>query len=125
MARNRKSQSAALRFGPALKASVICLLIGSSGVGYVWQKDQLARLCQQRKVLEKRLKGLEVGNVKLHSQLSAMCTTDALQKQAKQFGLVQPQASQLVFLPEFNLETPEHNPPRQFASQNPGNTTMP
>ena len=44
MARNRKYQSAAIRFGPALKALLLCLLIGGSGVGYVWQKDQIIRL---------------------------------------------------------------------------------
>jgi len=44
MARNRKSQSAAIRFGPALKAFLLCLLIGGSGIGYVWQKDQIGRL---------------------------------------------------------------------------------
>jgi hypothetical protein len=36
MAKNRKNQAAAIRFGPALKASFLCLLIGGSAVGYVW-----------------------------------------------------------------------------------------
>lgn len=117
MARNRKSQSAALRFGPALKASVICLLIGGSGVGYVWQKDQLMGLCRQRKVLELRLKAMDVQNVKLRGQLAAMFTDEALQRQAKILGLVQPQTSQLVFLPEYTNETPGHEPVRQYASQ--------
>ena len=47
MARNRKYQSAASRFGPALKAFLLCLLIGGSGIGYVWQKDQISQLGQQ------------------------------------------------------------------------------
>ena len=47
MARNRKYQSAAIRFGPTLKALLLCLLIGGSGVGYVWQKDQIYQLGQQ------------------------------------------------------------------------------
>ena len=38
MAKNRKNQAAAIRFGPALKASFFVLLIGGSAVGYVWQK---------------------------------------------------------------------------------------
>ena len=46
MARNRKYQTAANRFGPALKAFLLCLLIGGSGVGRVWQKDQISRLGQ-------------------------------------------------------------------------------
>jgi hypothetical protein len=41
MAKNRKYQSAAVRFGPALKAFLLCAVIGGSGVGYVWQKSQI------------------------------------------------------------------------------------
>ena len=39
MAKNLKNQAAAIRFGPALKASFLCLLIGGAAVGYVWQKN--------------------------------------------------------------------------------------
>ena len=55
MARNRKNQSAAVRFGPALKALLICLFIGGSGVGYVWQQNQLLELGRQKAEKEKRL----------------------------------------------------------------------
>jgi hypothetical protein len=44
MAKNRKNQSAAIRFGPALKALGLCLLIGGAAVGYVWQKNQIDQL---------------------------------------------------------------------------------
>ena len=44
MAKNRKNQAAEIRFGPALKASFLCLLIGGSAIGYVWQKNQIYRL---------------------------------------------------------------------------------
>ena len=47
MAKNRKNQSAAIRFGPALKAVFLCLLIAGSAVGYVWQKSQIYQLGQQ------------------------------------------------------------------------------
>ena len=56
MARNRKYQSAAIRFGPALKAFLLCLLIGGSAVGYVWQKNQIYQLGQQIKLREANLK---------------------------------------------------------------------
>ncbi len=69
MARNRKYQSAAIRFGPALKAFLLCLLIGGSGVGYVWQKDQISQLGQQIKKRELRLAELEHQNEKLRKQL--------------------------------------------------------
>ena len=55
MAKNRKYQSAALRYGPAFKAFLLCLLIGGSGVGYVWQKNQIYELGQQIKKRELRL----------------------------------------------------------------------
>ena len=72
MARNRKYQSAAIRFGPALKAFLLCLLIGGSGVGYVWQKDQIDQLGQQIKKREMRLAELEDQNEKLEKQLATM-----------------------------------------------------
>jgi hypothetical protein len=67
MARNRKYQSAAIRFGPALKAFLLCLLIGGSGVGYVWQKDQISQLGKQigtmrsPRYLERRIQELGLG----------------------------------------------------------------
>jgi len=42
MAHNRKSQPASIRFGPALKAFLLCLLIGGSGVGYVAERTIVA-----------------------------------------------------------------------------------
>ena len=70
MARNRKYQSAAIRFGPALKAFLLCLLIGGSGVGYVWQKDQISQLGQQIKKRELQLAELGNQNEKLRKQLA-------------------------------------------------------
>ena len=52
MAKNRKHQSAAIRFGPALKAFLLCVLIGGSAVGYVWQKSQIEQLGDQIKQRE-------------------------------------------------------------------------
>ena len=72
MARNRKYQSAANRFGPALKAFLLCLLIGGSGVGDVWQKDQISQLGQQIKKRELRLADLENQSEKLRKQLATM-----------------------------------------------------
>ena len=55
MAKNRKHQSAAVRFGPALKAFLLCALIGGSGVGYVWQKSRIEELSKQIKEREQKL----------------------------------------------------------------------
>jgi hypothetical protein len=47
MAKNRKNQSAAIRFYPALKALFLCLLIAGLALGYVWQKSQIYQLGRQ------------------------------------------------------------------------------
>jgi len=72
MARNRKYRSAAIRFGPALKAFLLCLLIGGSGVGYVWQKSQINELGKQIAKREARLLELKDQNEKLNTQLNTM-----------------------------------------------------
>src|ERR1039458_5959097 len=87
MARNRKYQSAANRFGPALKVFLLCLLIGGSGVGYVWQKDQISQLGQQRKKRELRLDELKNQNEKLRNQLAIMRSPPFLERRIQELGL--------------------------------------
>jgi len=65
MARNRKHRTAALRYAPALRAFLLCVLIGGSGIGYVWQKNQIADLSQQIKTRELKLMELQDNNEKL------------------------------------------------------------
>src|ERR1051326_6768369 len=102
MARNRKYKSAGLRFGPALKAFLLCLLIGGSGVAYVWQKNQIYELGKQIKGRELRLAGLHDQNEKLEKQLGTMRLPGYLEAriQALNLGLVQPQLSQVWRLGE-------------------------
>ena len=102
MARNRKYQSAAIRFGPALKALLLCLLIGGSGVGYVWQKTQIYQLGQQRKQREMRLVLLEEQNEKLSRQLQTMRLPQSLERRIQELGLGlgPPQFSQVLVLSE-------------------------
>ena len=108
MAKNRKHQSAAIRFGPALKAFLLCLLIGGSGIGYVWQKNQNYELGQQIRKSEIRLKDLEKQNYKLRGELLFMRSPPYLQDRVKSLnlGLVAPDPSQVWYLPE---PTPELN----------------
>ena len=70
MARNRKYQTTATRFGPALRAFLLCALIGSSGVGYVWQKSRIDGLSKQMKEREQKLIALKLSNEKLRKQLA-------------------------------------------------------
>ena len=108
MAKNRKHQSAAIRFGPALKAFLLCLLIGGSGVGYVWQKNQIYQLGQQIRKREIHLKDLQDQNEKLRRQMAYMKSPPFLEARIKELnlGLVPPQPSQVWYLKE---PTPESN----------------
>jgi hypothetical protein len=119
MARNRKSESVAIRFGPAFKALVLCLMIGGSGVGYVWQKDQLSHLGQQIKARETRLGHLEEQNEKLRKQLAFMRSPRFLEGRIKDLnlGLVQPQPVQIWRLPDPSTDAPRVEQGHQFASR--------
>ena len=119
MAKNRKHKSAALRFGPAVKAVLLCLLIGGSGVGYVWQKNQILELNHQFKMQEKRLKDIQSQNQRLNQQKADLSTPETLEKKIVEFklGLSQPSPNRVLTLPEPVASVPAENPPivRQMA----------
>lgn len=100
MARNRKNQSAAVRFGPALKALLLCLFIGGSGVGYVWQQNQLLELGRQKVEKEKRLNTLRVQNGQLARHLAELRSPKALEARVRELnlGLTMAQPTQVVRL---------------------------
>ena len=108
MARNRKSQSAAIRFAPALKAFMLCLFIGGSGVGYVWYKNQISLLGQQIKERETHLSELQRKNKMARAQLDALTSPIALDARVKKLnlGLAAPPVSQIVRLVETPPEIP-------------------
>jgi len=118
MARNRKYQSAANRFGPALKAFLLCLLIGGSGVGYVWQKDQISQLDQQIKKRELRLEDLKNQNKKLRNQVGMMRSPPYLERRIQELGLGlgPPQQTQVWRLAEPARESPRPERDRQYAT---------
>jgi hypothetical protein len=120
MARNRKAQSAASRFGPALKAFLLCLLIGGSGVGYVWQKDQIVRLGQQIKQRETRLLSLQEQNEILRKQLANMRSPKFLERSIKDLnlGLVPPDPTQVWRLTEPAREMAKPEADGRYAVQN-------
>jgi len=118
MARNRKSQSAAIRFGPAIKALLLCLLIGGFGIGYVWQKEQINRLGKQQKERENLLKKLIVENQGRTKTLADMRNPEKLISKIREMKLelVPPQPSQIWRLPEPLGERPVEPEPR-FAAR--------
>lgn len=102
MRRNRKYRSAAIRFGPALKAFLLCLLIGGSGVGYVWQKDQISQLGKQIAKREAYCKSLAYQNENLRKALGTMRSPQSLGERIRELGLglARPQPTQVWYLPE-------------------------
>jgi len=127
MARNRKNQSAAIRFGPALKACLLCLLIGGSGIGYVWQKNQIYELGKQIKAREQRLAVLTDQNEKLSQQLGKMRLPGYLEKRIKDLnlGLVPAQPSQVWNLREPAADVPKSGADTQYAAQDRRSREMP
>jgi cell division protein FtsB len=117
MARNRKNQAAAIRFGPALKASFICLLIGGSAVGYVWQKSQIDRLGQQIRQRETKLAQLQSDNKQLGDQIAILHSPVMLDQRAKELnlGLAPATPMQVVRLTETPVAS--ENSSRQFAQR--------
>ncbi len=108
MARNRKYRTADVRFGPALKAFLLCLLIGGSGVGYVWQKSQINELGKQILKRERRLTELREQNEKLRKQLAYMRSPQFVKAKVRdlklELGPAQP--GQVLLLPEPSRDAP-------------------
>ena len=126
MATNRKSQSAAVWFGPALKVSFLCLLIAGSAVGYVWQKSQIYQLGQQIRVRELSLKQLRSENQQLSDQLAILRSPVMLDQRVHELnlGLVPAQPSQVWRLPEPVAAPENKNVTRQFAARPTGTMTQ-
>jgi hypothetical protein len=116
MGRNRKHQSAAMLFGPALKALLLCVLIGGAGVGYVWQKEQIDELGRQIGQRERRLGELRKQNEKWRIQLSVLSSQTWLEARVRELnlGLAQPTASQVWRLQEPGM--PSASAPRELAA---------
>ena len=87
MAKNRRNQAASVRFGPAIKALLLCALVGGSGLGYVWQKNQIHQLGQQIKERENQLAVLKVQNRDLYGQLADLRSPRMLQQRVRELNL--------------------------------------
>ena len=127
MARNRKNQAAAVRFGPALKAFLLCLFLGGSGIGYVWQKNQIYELGQQIKKREQRLAEFRGQTEKLKKQLAILRSPASLEARAKglHLGLGPPHPSQIWRLVEPPVDVPPPGPERSGTAQQLAATTGP
>jgi hypothetical protein len=118
MARNRKNQSAAVRFAPALKAFLLCVFIGGSGMGYVWQKNRIYELGQEIKKRELRLDELRRQNHELSRQLAVMRSPSELENRIRKLnlGLAPPKPAQVLRLVETPAAIVPERPP-QYAER--------
>jgi hypothetical protein len=100
MAANRKKQTGGIRFGPAVKALLICLLIGGAGIGYVWEKNQIYSLGRQIKESENKLADLRRQNKVKADQLAFLKSPALLEAKVKEMklGLVPPAPEMVVTL---------------------------
>jgi cell division protein FtsB len=123
MAGNRKKQSAAIRFGPALKVLFLCMLIAGSAIGYVWQKNEIYRLSQQIRQGESRLKQMTENNEKLRLKLADLRSPVMLDQRARELdlGLAPAQPMQVWRLPEPSAAPPGNSSSsRQLAARQAG-----
>ena len=120
MSKNRKNQAAAIRFGPALKASFLCLLIAGSAIGYVWQKNEIKHLERQITDREKQRDQLLKDNQILTDQLAAMRLPVMLDQRVRELklGLAPAQPGQRILLVEpVSAASGRKTSPQQFASR--------
>jgi cell division protein FtsB len=103
MGRNRKHGSAA-RFVPAVKAALLCLLLGGSAIGFVYQKNQIIELGKQIQARERKLAQLRVANAKLQQTYMTLQSATTLEERVKKLnlGLAQPLQTQILTI----VETP-------------------
>jgi cell division protein FtsB len=101
MGRNRKNGSATWLV-PGAKAALICLLLGGSAIGYVYQKNQLIELGRQIQKSEQQLKALSDSNMRLHRSLLTLQSTVYLENRVRELklGLAQPAQSQILTIVE-------------------------
>ena len=105
---NRKTGKTAVRFGPALKAVLICLVTCSLGLGYVWQKQQINTLGEQIKDNEINLEELRRENKRRGDRLSFLMSPQQLDARLRQLNLdlEVPRPEQIVVLVEKRETSP-------------------
>ena len=106
---NRKKGNKAVRFGPALKAVLICVVTCGLGLGYVWQKQQINTLGQQIKENEIKLEELRRENKRRGDNLAYLMSPQELDTRLRQLNLdlTVPRPEQIVVLQEQRETAPQ------------------
>lgn len=118
MAGNRRNQSAAIWFAPALKAFLLCLFFGGTGVGYVWQQNQLKDLGRQIKLAESRLDQLMKENKQYRDEFAKACSPVELDRRVKkhpELGLAAPAFGKILRIVNAVPMVETHGGERRFA----------
>lgn len=116
-----------MRFGPAIKAFLLCLFIAGSGIGFVWQKNQIYSLGKEIKARETKLIELKRLNKLRGDQLSQMRSPRVIDARVKELrlGLVPPQPDQVVRMVELPMETGQVAADRRMAGDVRGGVNIP
>ena len=98
----RQNETAAFTFGPAIKAFLFCVFIGGSGLGFVWQKQEIGDLGRQLKDAELRLEELQRQNKNRTETVQQFLDPRLLAQKATTLfpDLTQPVRNQIFILPE-------------------------
>lgn len=107
-----------MRYGPPIKAAMLCGLIIVCCVGYVWQKKQIGELSKEITKREGTLAQFRQQNDKLKRQLAEMLSPQLLDERVRKMnlGLGPPNPAQILRLPEPVNETPAgHASERRLA----------
>lgn len=118
MTGNRRNQSAAIWFAPALKAFLLCLCFGGSGVGYVWQQNQLKELGRQIQRLESRHEQLMKENKQYRDEFARACSPVELDRRVKkhpELGLAAPAFGKILRIVSTAPVTDAHGGERRLA----------
>ena len=101
MGRNRKNGSATWLV-PGAKAALICLLLGGSAIGYVYQKNQLIELGRQIQKSRQQLDALNESNARLQRSLLTLQSTVYLENRVRELKLqlAPPAQNQILTIPE-------------------------
>ena len=105
---SRRGDSSLARFAPAVKAASICLVTCGLGLGYVWQKQQIAQLGKEIKGQEMSLEDLEKENKELGDTLAQLKSPQVLDQLVRQWhlDLEMPRPHQVVVLEERRMTQP-------------------
>ena len=113
MGRNRKNGSATWLV-PGVKAALICLLLGGSAIGYVYQKNQLIELGRQIQKKEQQLKTVSDNSAHWQRTLLTLQSAYYLENRVKEMKmpLAQPAQAQILTIVEVPATAaPRSQPP--------------